>query len=41
MAKVYVNIHSGPGLKNKVNFGLLVAVTAQKKKGHEVNVFFC
>ena len=39
MAKVYVNIHSGPELKNKATLGLLVAVTAQKK-GHEVKVFF-
>ena len=38
MAKVYVNIHSGPELKNKATLGLLVAVTAQKK-GHEVKVF--
>ena len=39
MAKVYINIHSGPELKNKATLGLLVAVTAQKK-GHEVKVFF-
>ena len=39
MAKVYINIHSGPELKNKGTLGLLVAVTA-KKKGHEVKVFF-
>ena len=39
MAKIYVNIHSGPELKNKATLGLLVAVTAQKK-GHEVKVFF-
>ena len=29
MAKVYINIHSGPELKNKATLGLLVAVTAQ------------
>ena len=28
MAKVYVNIHSGPDLKNKETLGLLIAVTA-------------
>ena len=39
MAKVYINIHSGPELKNKATLGLLVAVTAQKN-GHEVKVFF-
>ena len=39
MAKVYVNILSGPELKNKATLGLLVAVTAQKK-GHDVRVFF-
>jgi len=39
MEKVYVNIHSGPELKNKATLGLLVAVTAQKK-GNEVKVFF-
>ena len=39
MAKVYVNIHSGPELKNKATLGLLVAVSAQKK-GHDVKVFF-
>ena len=38
MAKVYINIHSGPELKNKATLGLLVAVTAQKK-GHEVRFF--
>ena len=31
MAKVYINIHSGPELKNKATLGLLVAVTAKKK----------
>ena len=31
MAKVYINIHSGPELKNKATLGLLVAVNAQKK----------
>ena len=31
MAKVSINIHSGPELKNKATLGLLVAVTAQKK----------
>ena len=39
MAKVYINIHSGPELKNKATLGLLVAVNAQKK-GHDVRVFF-
>ena len=39
MAKVYINIHSGPELKNKSTLGLLVAVNAQKK-GHDVRVFF-
>ena len=34
MAKVYINIHSGPELKNKATLGLLVAVNAQKK-GHD------
>jgi len=38
MAKVYINIHSGPELKNKATLGLLVAVNAQKK-GHDVKVF--
>ena len=38
MAKVYINIHSGPELKNKATLGLLVAVNAQKK-GHNVKVF--
>ena len=39
MAKVYINIQSGPELKNKATLGLLVAVNAQKK-GHDVRVFF-
>ena len=39
MAKVYINIHSGPELKNKVTLGLLVAVNAQKK-GHDISFFF-
>ena len=37
MAKVSINIHSGPEVKNKATLGLLVAVTAQKK-GHKVTV---
>ena len=39
MAKVYINIHSGPELKNKATLGLLVAITAQKN-GHDVKIFF-
>ena len=39
MAKVCINIHSGPELKNKATLGLLAAVTAQKK-GHHVKIFF-
>ena len=39
MAKVYINIHSGPELKNKATLGLLVAVTAQKKKNMRLKFF--
>ena len=38
MAKVYINIQSGPEQKNKATLGLLVAVNAQKT-GHDVKVF--
>ena len=39
MAKVFVHIHSGLGLINKVSLGLLVATTSVKE-GHDVKVFF-
>ncbi len=39
MAKVFVHIHSGLELINKVSLGLLVATTSVKE-GHDVKVFF-
>tara|TARA_S200000501_G_scaffold330785_1_gene332358 strand:+ start:245 stop:643 length:399 start_codon:yes stop_codon:yes gene_type:complete len=39
MSKVFIHIHSGPELVNKVSLGLLVAVTSVKEK-HDVTVFF-
>ena len=38
MSEVFIHIHSGPDLKNKVTLGLLVAVHAEKN-GHDVKVF--
>ena len=40
MAKVYINIHSGPELKNKATLGLESNRNCSMVKGHEVKVFF-
>lgn len=38
MAKFLIHMHSGPDLKNKATFGMLVAITAFNK-ANEVNLF--
>jgi len=38
MSKILVHVPSGPDLKNKVTFGLLVAVSTIKD-GHDVSLF--